>query len=325
MPNGSGGIRVSRRSLLASIPLLALTMTAASGCQKTQSSESRLFGLAATGLDDASLQRSQAVAQTLGKQLQLLAVYDAFSWAKPLPTALLGAALAAGCTPELTWEPWDPNAGKHQPAYTAAEIAGGRYDTYVSDWAKQAASYDRPFVLRFAHEMNGNWYPWSVGAPGGSPEDYVAAYRRVRGIFDDAGARNVEWVWCPNVIVNGDVEAISRCYPGDDFVDIVGIDGYNFGDRPGHRWTQPADLFGDTLALVSRLAPGKPVWINEVGCGDQGGDKARWISEFFDWLSGTDVRGLIWFEVDGRPDEPDWRLLSSPASTAAAKSALAAW
>jgi mannan endo-1,4-beta-mannosidase len=331
LPNGSAGITVSRRSMLASIPFAALTMMAGSGCQKTQSSQSsqsaqsRLFGLAATGLDDASLQRSQAAAQILGKQLDLLTVYEAFFWGNPLPTALLDAAAAAGCTAELTWEPWDPSAGKHQPAYTAAEIAGGRYDTYVSGWAKQAASHDRRFVLRFAHEMNGNWYPWSVGAPGGSPEDYVAAYRRVRGIFDDAGAKRVEWVWCPNVIIDGNVEAISRSYPGDNFVDIVGIDGYNFGDRPGHRWTQPADLFGNTLALVTELAPGKPVWINEVGCGDQGGDKARWISEFFGWLVSTDVRGLTWFEVDGRPDEPDWRLTSSAATTAAAESALSSW
>ena len=100
--------------------------------------------------------------------------------------------------------------------------------------------------------MNGDWYPWAVGAPGGSAEDYVAAYRRVRGMFDDAGAKHVEWVWCPNVIVNGDAEAISRCYPGDDFVDIVGVDGYNFGDLPGHRWTEPAELFGATVALVTR-------------------------------------------------------------------------
>jgi mannan endo-1,4-beta-mannosidase len=339
LPNGSAGIsderlreeqaaRVSRRSVLASIPFAALTMLAASGCQKTQSSQSaqpRLFGLAATGLDDATVQRSQAAAQQLGKRLDMLTTYDAFAWGKPLPTALLDAAAAAGCTPELTWEPWEPGAGKHQPAYTAAEIAGGRYDNYVSGWAKQAASYDRRFLLRFAHEMNGDWYPWSVAAPGGSPEDYVAAYRRVRGIFDDAGAKRVEWVWCPNVIVNGDVDAISRSYPGDNFVDIVGVDGYNFGDRPGHQWTQPADLFDSTLALVTQLAPGKPVWINEVGSSDQGGDKSRWISDFFGWLVSTDVRGLIWFEVDGRPNEPDWRLTSSSTTTAAAKSGLASW
>ena len=255
----------------------------------------------------------------------MLTVYEAFVWERSLPTTFLDAAAAAGDTPELTWEPWDPRAGKHQAAYTAGQIAGGRYDTYVRTWAKQAASYDKPFRLRFAHEMNGDWYPWAVGSPGGSPQDYVAAYRRVRGIFDDAGAKRVEWVWCPNVIINGNAEAISRCYPGDNFVDIVGVDGYNFGDRPGHQWTQPAELFGTTLALVAQIAPGKPVWINEVGCGDQGGDKSRWISDFISWLAGTDVRGLIWFEVDGNPDAPDWRLTSSAATIAAAKAALASW
>jgi hypothetical protein len=79
------------------------------------------------------------------------------------------------------------------------------------------------------------------------------------------------------------------------------------------------------LALVAQLAPGKPVWINEVGCGDRGGDKSRWISDFISWLAGTDVRGLIWFEVDGNPDAPDWRLTSSAATTAAATAALASW
>ena len=115
------------------------------------------------------MQRSQAAAQQLGKHLDVLTVYEAFVWERSLPTTFLDAAAAAGCTPELTWEPWDPRAGKHQAAYTAGQIAGGRYDTYVRTWAKQAASYDKPFRLRFAHEMNGDWYPWAVGSPGGSP------------------------------------------------------------------------------------------------------------------------------------------------------------
>jgi beta-mannanase len=322
---------LSRRSLLASIPLAAFTVVAAGGCQRSeprqpdQPHESRRFGLAATGIDDATVQRSQAAAQQLGKHLDVLTVYEAFVWERSLPTTFLDAAAAAGCTPELTWEPWDPRAGKHQVAYTAGQIAGGRYDNYVRTWANQAASYDKPFRLRFAHEMNGNWYPWAVGSPGGSSQDYVAAYRRVRSIFDDAGAKRVEWVWCPNVIIDGNAEAISPCYPGDSFVDILGVDGYNFGDRPGHQWIQPAELFGTTLALVAQLAPVKPVWINEVGCGDQGGDKSRWISDFVSWLAGTDVRGLTWFEVDGNPDAPDWRLTSSAVTTAAAKAVLASW
>lgn len=79
------------------------------------------------------------------------------------------------------------------------------------------------------------------------------------------------------------------------------------------------------LELVGQLAPGKPVWINEVGCGDQCGDKSRWITDFIGWLAGTDARGMIWFEVDGNLGAPDWRLTSSAATAAAAKAALASW
>ena len=62
-----------------------------------------------------------------------------------------------------------------------------------------------------------------------------------------------------------------------------------------------------------------------IRSGDQGGDKSRWISDFFGWVVSTDIQGLIWFEVDGRPNQPDWRLTSSSVSTAAAKSGLMSW
>jgi beta-mannanase len=81
-----------------------------------------------------------------------------------------------------------------QRLYSAAQIAGGRYDAYAATWAKQAAAYNRHFLIRFAHEMNGDWYPQSVGQSGGTPDDYVAAYRRVRRIFDDSGRRKPLWI-----------------------------------------------------------------------------------------------------------------------------------
>jgi beta-mannanase len=172
--------------------------------------------------------------------------------------------------------------------------------------------------------MNGDWYPWSVGGSNGTADDYVAAFRRVHRIFEDAGATRVEWVWCPNVIINGDADVITHSYPGDDYVDIVAVDGYNFGNERGHHWIQPSDLFGPTLELFTSIAGNKPVWINEVGCSSIGGNKAQWIADFVKFLIDTDVRGLIWFEAD-KPGEPDWRLTSTAETTAAAKTALAAW
>jgi hypothetical protein len=66
--------------------------------------------------------------------------------------------------------------------------------THTPPPPKQAAAYNRHFLIRFAHEMNGDWYPQSVGQSGGTPDDYVAAYRRVRRIFDDSGRRKPLWI-----------------------------------------------------------------------------------------------------------------------------------
>ncbi|HXL61282.1 MAG TPA: glycosyl hydrolase [Mycobacterium sp.] len=314
---------MSRRAVLASLSLGALTLVTASNACRSNN-QPRVFGLAANGIDDAAVKQAEATADSLGKRLDVLTVYDAFARQAPLPTELLDRITASGAVPLMTWEPWNPTDGATQPLYSAAQIAGGRYDAYVATWAKQAAAYNRHCLIRFAHEMNGNWYPWSVGQSDATPEDYVAAYRRVRRIFDDSGATQVRWVWSPNVIINGNTDVISRCYPGDDYVDIIGVDGYNFGDDPGHRWRSPSDLFGPTLKFVANLAHRKPLWITEVGCSDRGGDKAAWITDLLKLLESTNTEGLIWFEAD-KTGEPDWRLRSSTQTSAAAEQALSTW
>ncbi|GAS97835.1 beta-mannanase [Mycolicibacterium canariasense] len=301
----------------------AVTLVAASNVYRPHLQD-RVFGLAANGFDDEAVKRTATTAAALGRRLDALVFYDAFSQQAPLPTALLDRIMALGVMPVLTWEPWNPEGGAAQPLYSAAQIAGGRFDAYVAMWARQVAQDGRRFMLRFGHEMNGDWYPWSVGRSGARPEDYVAAFRRVRRIFDDSGANQVQWVWSPNVIINDDRDAISHCYPGDDYVDVIGIDGYNFGDDGGHRWRTPGDLFGPTIDLVAELAPNKPVWITEVGCADRGGDKASWITDLVSFLESTDVVGLIWFEAD-KPGEPDWRLTSTRATGDAARAALRGW
>lgn len=307
--------------MLASIPL---GVAALSGLVACQSLRERVFGLATSGLDADAVQRSVAVGRQLGRRPGVINVYDAFAWRQRLPTDVLARIDSVGSLPEITWEPWDPAAGPEQSLYAPAQIAGGRFDSYVAQWASDAVEYGRRLLIRFAHEMNGNWYPWAVGASKDGADEYVAAFRRIRRIFDDAGADQVQWVWSPNVIINGDSDVIRRCYPGKDFVDIIGVDGYNFGDDGAHRWTSPSGLFAGTLELCSSIAPNKPVWINEVGCTDVGGNKAEWITGLFDYLRGTSVSGLVWFEAD-KPDEPDWRLTSTAETTAAAKGALEQW
>ncbi|MDX1531405.1 MAG: glycosyl hydrolase, partial [Rhodothermales bacterium] len=76
-------------------------------------------------------------------------------------------------------------------------------------------------------------------------------------------AANVAWVWSPNVVSVPDTpdNDMHRYYPGDAYVDWVGLDGYNFGDHHDewHRWQSFAEVFEAPLAELESRFPRKPV------------------------------------------------------------------
>ena len=134
-----------------------------------------------------------------------------------------------------------------------------------------------PVFIRFAHEMNHQHhaYPWSVGYNGNTAADYVAAWRRIHSIFRDAGADNVRFVWCPNVNIQGS-SPFRRFHPGDQYVDWIGLDGYNGGsglDWGG--WLTFSQVFEPSYVDLKEHR--KPMVVCEVGSSEQGGDKAAWI------------------------------------------------
>lgn len=78
--------------------------------------------------------------------------------------------------------------------------------------------------------MNGNWNAYS-----GDPNAFKAARVRVHGFF--AGVLNVQFAFG---LYNGSVPAtadngLTSYYPGGNLVDLVGVDGFNFG---GQTWAQ---------------------------------------------------------------------------------------
>jgi hypothetical protein len=220
-----------------------------------------------------------------------------------------------GSTPMWTWEPADMNVDGPQPAFTAKVITAGRYDGYIHNFARAARDWGYPFFIRFAHEMNGNWYPWSTGAGnlnGNEPADFRAMWRYVHGIFSTVGAHNAVWVWCVNTSYPGSTP-LPQVYPGNDVVDWIGIDGYNQG---GSQWQSLQQVFGDTYHTVTTHT-NKPVMLCEVASAEQGGSKAQWITNGFLTTIPKQlprVRAVLWF--DWRMGE-DWRVNSSSASLAA--------
>jgi len=259
-----------------------------------------------------------AVATAAGEQPSLVLFYADFT--SPPPIADLDAVAARGATPVVTWEPWDWTAPGNG-VYSLDRIAAGEHDGYLTGWADALAAWGRPVLLRFAHEQNGNWYPWAVGVDGTTAEDHIAAFRHVSDVFRSRGAGNVQVVWNPNVTFPG-ASSLSVTWPGAPYVDRVALDGYNWGtSRADSTWQDPEEVFADSLDELRDLAPGIPVLIGEVGCAEEGGDKAAWISDLVAWLDEqADVSAFVWFEHD---KEADWRITSSSAAASALRKALA--
>lgn len=277
----------------------------------------RLFGLSAAG-PQRGLHDALALSSTLGRRLDLLNVY--LNWPESFPSASLDAIQRAGVTPEITWQPWVSEADGTHRGIALKAIASGEYDQFLRQWALSAARWKRPLLLRFAHEMNSGGLPWSAQAPGNSAQLYVAAYRHVVRVFRAAGATNVQWIWSPNVSYRGSTP-LAEVYPGAQYVDIVGLDGYNSGtDVAGSQWRSPAQVFGATLAEVSKLAPKVPVLITETASSAAGGSKPAWIRQLFSYMRAQpDVIGVVWFNIVSRAD---WPLNDSPADLAASRAAL---
>jgi hypothetical protein len=204
--------------------------------------------------------------------------------------------------PLMSWEPWDGvSHGQTQPKYALSKIIHGDFDAYITRFATAVSQQKWPVAIRFAHEMNGNWYPWSETRSGNRPGEYKMAWRHVHDIFNKVGATNVIWVWSPNIVRPVPAVRLQPLYPGDAYVDWVGVVGYQ-----AHEETA-GQVFDPTLKLLRKFTK-KPILITETGA-EPGPQKASWTASLFPWLRHhPDVVGFVWFELSkSEGANADWR------------------
>jgi beta-mannanase len=252
-------------------------------------------------------------AATAGKDVSLINNFD--SWTdsgsstngtQAFPTAEMNNIRSHGSIPLFTWQPQNGKEGVSQ-SFDCSNVADGVYDAYIAQWARAAASWGHPFFLRFAHEMNGNWYPWCAGVNGNTSAQYVRMWRHVHDLFGSARATNVTWVWCVNVPFNGSAP-LAGLYPGDNYVDWISLDGYNRLANPWQDFSVIA--FGTVTQLIS-LAPGKPIMVAETGCNQSNnGSKSQWfLNALTNYLpSQPRIKAWVYFNSTNLTDGNDWRI-----------------
>jgi mannan endo-1,4-beta-mannosidase len=252
-----------------------------------------------------------------GRPLDLLSVFalwDINDWAWTRTFA--DVADKRGATLVVTWMP---------NGYSAPKILTGAADAYLRKYAQDMKAYGKEIWLRPLHEANGDWYDWGIAktGAGNTDQNLIEAWRHIVSIFRDEGVSNVKWVWTTNATNSGSATFTGH-YPGDAWVDMISIDGYNWGTaQTWSRWQSFEQVFGPAYAALGGID--KPLFIPEFSSSEHGGDKAAWIKEMFAALPVKFPRifALMWFS-QSKSAEADWAVNTSAGAAAAWKEAIPA-
>ena len=232
-----------------------------------------------------------------------------------LPTDYLRQLQKNGKIPLLTWEPWSTDFALPDSLQALSNgdkmlsfIANGYFDSYILETARTLAGLKNPVFLRFAHEFDNPAYPWSSSG-NNTPEEFVEAWIHVHRLFEKVGASNVIWVWNP-----WKSEHMSEYYPGDRYVDFMGVDILNYGNlNQDGQWYSFKELykpFKDAFRNITDL----PVLIAEFGSLDLGGDRNQWFQRANEAIGENfpEIRGLVYFNSKFDKNIPNGKSFSEP-------------
>lgn len=229
--------------------------------------------------------------------------------------------------------------GSIDPVYTLQGIIDGKFDSGLQAWAQDAKRVGIPIMVEFGTEVNGDWFPWSGLLNGGSktngygdpnypngPERFRDAYRHIIDLFRNEGVKNI--TWCFHVFpqqeagdtpaLRNDWNKIRNYYPGDDYIDWIGISVYG-ADEPHVEWKSFTEIMDAAYPELAAISSTKPLAIFEFAVIEEPseGDKSEWIKNALDSLEDgryPRIKGISYWDekwVDQEVGTIDLRLNSS--------------
>lgn len=229
-----------------------------------------------------------------------------------------------------------------EPTFTLARIVSGEFDSDLRAWARAARDFGSPLMAEYGTEVNGSWFSWNGFWNGGGttdgygdptlpdgPERFRDAYRHIIQIAREEGAYNIVWVFHANNndIPNETWNQFEQYYPGDEWVDWIGVSIYGAQTPLDTEWPVFRDSMDAVYPRLAALNASKPIVLLEfaVTSGNPLGDQAVWAEDALTDLIASRWPRIIgftwWNDAWQNDDDPahdtDMRIQDNPALAAA--------
>lgn len=200
------------------------------------------------------------------------------------------------------------------------DILNGEYDSYFRDYAEMLREFGHPVMFRLNNEMNGDWCLYSSYYTSKDTMIYKELYKYLYSIFEENKVDNIIWIWNPHdrSFPNFKWNHALAYYPGNAFVDVIGLTGYNTGTYySGEEWRGFKEIY-DSMYFEYDQFFNKPFMITEFASSSVGGDKEEWIKEMFENISKyKKIKAAVWwngcdYDTEGKASRI-YRLDQSPS------------
>ena len=230
------------------------------------------------------------------------------------------AIRAHGSIPFFSWASQATPASLNQPDFQLADVIDGSHDAYIREFAEAATRLGPPLLppLQLGDERR------LVRLGRGRQRQPGRRVRRrlaPRPRHLHRGRRHQRDLGLvPQRRPRRKLQDLAPLYPGDEYVDWTGLDGYNWGTNPARPTAGAASTTSSarpTTRSPARSRPRKPLIVSEVGSTEYGGSKAAWIADALESAATNypQLRGLLWFEKFD--DGMDWPIETSSSSAGA--------
>ncbi len=203
----------------------------------------------------------------------------------------------------ISWHPWNPVTGKNAWDPTGRPVkeilCGGSKHAVLDSWLAVVADFLKslktpsgqtiPVIFRPWHEMHGGWFWW--GKDSCTPEEFQQLFRYTEETLGKMGVDNCLYCYSPGGTNGETEESYMRYYPGDDYVDMLGVDIYSGTDKADY-----IKRVQDEFAVISKIATEHSKLICFAETGQRNTTDPQWFTKAL-WEVIKDVKMsyvLLW-------------------------------